>query len=121
MSTKYKYPQVEISAHLDDDTAAADLIANPGETQYSHIEKLMVNVLVAASGGGGKLRFQDTVGTILGPTIDVNGVKDFVLDFGEEPGLMGSSGVGIQAIVYGAAVGQASVYLHGVGHTSFGR
>jgi len=121
MSTKYKYPQVEIFASIDNDAASVDLMDAPGETQYNHIEKLMVNIHQAAKGGGGKLRFQDDRGTVIGPVIDVNGIKDFTLDFGEDPGLKVGPNLAIQAVTYGAAIEQAKLYLNGVGHTSFGR
>ena len=121
MSTKYTYPQVEISASIDNENPSADLMDAPGDTQYNHIEKLVVNIHQAAKGGGGKLRLQDSRGTILGPIIDVNGIKDFTLDFGEDPGLNAGDNLAIQAIVYGAQTEQAKLYLTGNGHTSFGR
>ena len=121
MSTKYKYPQWRCSSFADNDNASLELQSSPGEDQYVHIEKMNISIYQAAKGGGGKLRLQDTDGTIIYPLINVDGVKDISLDFGEEPGLQIGPDAGIQAILYGAKDGQASVSITANGHTSFGR
>ncbi len=123
MSRKYLYPQVQVYAELTNDDP--EMIIVRGTTtltplqlsthiSYLRVEKMSFSVHQAAKGGGGKLRFQDQQGNIFWH-VDVNGVKDVSLDFGEE-GISWAIRHDIKAILYGAAEEQAKVWFGLDGH-----
>lgn len=118
MSSRYEYSQVNKTGIVDNDTDAhIDLVANPGSTMFVYIERLSLSVFVAAAGGGGIAEVRDTDGNII-KTINVDGVKDVVFDWGDE-GLKVGPNVGIQVSVSGAQTKQASVSVALAGHLAF--
>lgn len=117
MSNRYEYPQVNCVGEVTNDSANLDLVAVQGSTMYIYIENINFSVYEAAIGTGGKFRLQDTLGNII-YSVNTDSVKDIPLNFGEE-GIKIGPGVGIQAIVYGAGVTQASVSVALSGHLSF--
>ena len=117
MSNRYEYKQVNASAQVTNEAAAADLITNPGSVTYICVERVVFSVYEAAIGGGGICELKDTDGNVI-YTINADGVKDVTFDFGDE-GLKKGPNVGLKAQVSGAATKQASVSIAVSGHTSF--
>jgi hypothetical protein len=117
MSDRVQYPQVNFAEEVTNDSASADLVSNPGETMYVYLERAVISVFQAASGGGGYVRLQDTDGNNI-HTINADGVKDVTLDFGTE-GIRLGPNVGLQLITAGAQSKQASASISGSGHLSF--
>lgn len=117
MSNRYEYSQVNASAQVTNESASADIITNPGSAVYICIERVVFSVYEAAVGGGGICELKDTNGNVI-YTINVDGVKDVTLDFGDD-GLKKGPGVGLQAALSGASVKQASVSVAVSGHLTF--
>lgn len=117
MSSKYQYPQLNIVGDVDNEDGNIDLVAVQPSDLYIFIEKLTFSVYDKALDSGGKFRVQDTLGNYI-YTVNADATKDISLNFGNE-GLRIGPGVGIQAIVYGANVTNASVSVALIGHLSF--
>lgn len=117
MGNRYEYPQKNSTGLVTNDDASLMLIANPGLTMFVNIININISVYEAAAGGGGVLEIKDTNGGII-YKMNVDGVKDFNLDWGEE-GLKVGPNVGVQATVSGAQTKQASVSVSIAGHVSF--
>lgn len=105
----------ELSGHTQ---TVRDLISqHMSQTKnfYLYLEKGKISVYKAAEGSGGILELADTNGGVF-DRINVDGVKDILLDYGTE-GLKVSTDtdIGIQALVTGATT-QASVSVALIGH-----
>lgn len=117
MSSKYQYSQINESGIVTNEAASLELVANPGSARYIKMEKFAISVYEAAQGGGGTLEIKDTLGNTI-YKMNVDGIKDFSIDFGDEGREVGP-GVGLQAQVANAATKQASVSVAVIGHTTF--
>lgn len=123
MSEKYLYPKVLAYGELTNDNPEMTIVREsttilPAEVyvQYLRVDNISLSVYQAAKGGGGKLRFFDQATTQSSLwEIDVNGVKDINLPFGEE-GVPWPFERDIKAILHGAGVEQARVWLSVEGH-----
>lgn len=114
MSDRTLYKQINEVGEVTNDSASLDLVDNPGEDTYINIERVMISVFKAASGGGGIVRLQDTDGEHI-HTISGDGVGSVPLDFGEE-GLQIGPNKGIQVITGNANGEQASASCSLSGH-----
>ncbi len=108
------YLQENASGIVEEDAASLQLIPilhGARQTPYDlylYIEKISFSVYKAAGGGGGICTIQSNEGEVVW-TINVDGVKDFVIDWGEEGVKVGTEmDPGLQAVVSGAGT-QGSV------------
>ncbi len=114
-------------AHLTNDTPEMTIVSETtnlpsGSTSYSdtlqylRVTNLNYSIYQAAKGGGGRLRFVDQASTQTEFwEIDVNGVKEIAHDFGEE-GMPWPFERNVKAIMHGAGVEQAKIYLSLTGY-----
>ena len=110
-----KYVQLNGFNILDHDNAADAIIPAPNQDLYLYIEKLVVSVYEPAIGGSGILEISDTMGNVFW-RLNVDGVKDFELDFGSEGQKVGEDvDVGMQALLSGANT-QAGVSIAIIAH-----
>lgn len=110
MYTSTRYVQLANVAVITHDDASVDIIPNPEQGLYLYVEKAIISVYEAAIGGGGILELLDTDGDPF-YRLNVDGVKDLLLDFGAEGVKVGSViNLGLQAMLSGADT-QASVSL----------
>ena len=114
---KYDYPRVNAVGQITNDSATLDLVPAVGADLYLFAERIVFSVYEASEGGGGICEVKDTDGDVI-YTISVDGIKDITLDFGEE-GIEVGKGVGLQAVLSGGVVKQASVSIAYRGHSSF--
>src|SRR3990167_2267762 len=117
MSNRHEYSQFDGSGELSDEAGSVDIVANPGSVTYLNIERGSISISKAASGGGGYIRIQDTLGTKI-YEVNADGVKDFSFDWGDEGKQVGP-GVGIQVVTAGAQTSQASAAVAFTGHRTF--
>lgn len=117
MSSRYEYPQFNATGTVNNEEGALEIVANPGSSIYLYVEKISISVFVAAVGGGGIVRVQDTSGTNIW-TVNADGVKDVTLSFGEE-GIRVGQGVGLVAVTADAGGTQASASVGVTGHLAF--
>lgn len=117
MSNRHDYQQVNEVGEVTNASANLDLVSNPGSATYLNIEKVVVSVFKAASGAGGYVRIQDTLGNNIF-TVPADGVGVYPLDFGDE-GLQIGPDAGIQAVTAGAGTEQASASVALTGHKTF--
>ena len=108
------YLQHNAKGIVEEDNASLQIIPilhGTRQTKYDlylYIEKIHFSVYKAAIGGGGICTLQTNAGTHVW-TINVDGVKDFTIDWGEEGVKVGTEmDPGLQAVVSGADT-QASV------------
>jgi len=108
------YEQENAIGIVEEDNASLELIPTthgPRQTPYDlylYIEKITFSVYKAAIGGGGICNIQTDEGDVVW-TINVDGIKDFTVDWGEEGVKVGTDmDPGLQAVVSGADT-QASV------------
>jgi len=87
--------------------------ADGSENSYLHIDEINFSIYLAADGGGGLFRIQDTDGTEIF-TIDADETKDIKLRHIHLP-----ANVGFQVVVFNAAITNASVSIAWHGHISF--
>src|SRR3990167_562258 len=106
MSDRDKYPQFSEAGEVTNAAASLDLVSNPGSALYVNIERVVLSVYQAGSGGGGIVRLQDTDGGVI-HTVSGDGVGSVTLDFGDE-GLQIGPNKGVQLITAGANGEQAS-------------
>ena len=116
MADRYQYPQKNFIGVVSNEDASLCPISAVGEGVYLYIEKLNISISKAAVGGDGILQIKDTNGLVKWE-MNVDGVKDFNLNFGDEGVLIGED-VGLLATVSGAGTTQASVSVGGKGHVS---
>lgn len=121
MSNKYDYPQIERSGSVDNDSArylfrtATDI----SEGWHIFVETIHISVYEAAIGGGGILEIRDIEGgDVFLYKMNVDGVKDITLNFGDAGIRTGTNGMG-EIILHGAETKQASASIHWTGHKSF--
>ena len=117
MSDRHQYQQVNAVGDVTNSSAQIDLASNPGSATYLNVERLVISVYKAASGGGGYVRVQDTVGNPVF-TVPADGVGVYPMDWGDE-GFQVGPDIGLQAIVAGAATEQASASVAFAGHKTF--
>jgi len=117
MSDRYEYPQVNGYANLTNEAASADLISNPGTGIYLYLERGNLSVHKMAADIGGKCELKDTNGNVIF-TIDTDSLRDVPLNFGDEGIKLGPE-VGLQAVVSGGGIEQASVAVALSGHLAF--
>ena len=115
MTTRFDAPQLQVVGQVTNAAASLDLVTEQGSDTYIYLEKVNFSVWLAAIGGGGVCELKDTDGNIV-YKFNVDGIKDPALDWGDE-GLRIGPGVGLQAVVSGAANAQASVSISLNGHT----
>lgn len=117
-----RYPNAY--ATIDNETAVDDLIDRttslPWSIHYLVLDKLTFSVSEAAIGGGGICEIrtipEESEDTETIWTINVDSVKDFVLDFGEAgKRITSEKGIGLQALLSGAAT-QATVSIYVEAH-----
>jgi hypothetical protein len=115
MSDSYKYPQLENTVVVDNDTAAGqDVFETKGATQRIFLERGTLSVFVAAVGGGGQIDIVDTSGNSY-YSADVDEIKSLQFDWGDE-GRQVTQGDGVQVVLSGAGTTQASVSCTIAGH-----
>ena len=111
---RISYPQFSAEGEVRNESASLDLVPVQGTDTYLKIEYLAISIIRAATGGYGLVRLQDTLGRPI-YTTNADGVKDLVLEFGEE-GLQVGPGVGIQLVTQNAKGEQASASCAIKGH-----
>jgi hypothetical protein len=117
-SNRYEYPQVSSYGQVTNDSNALELVSSPGTTLILYIERITISVFEAAVGGGGILEIKELDSGDVIYTINVDGIKDLTLDWGQE-GMQLAVSNGVQVVVSGAQTKQASVSLAFKGHKSF--
>lgn len=110
MSKQHEFTQIHAYGEVTNDDASLELVtaAQVAGDHYLYIEKLHLSVYEPAIGSGGIVRVRDTLGNPV-CTINVDGVKDFSLDFGEYGLRLANANVGLQVVVSGGQTKQASV------------
>jgi len=123
MSDKYEYPQVNATGIVEEDAASLQLIPTthgPRQVSYDlylYIEKISFSIYKAAIGGAGICTIQTNEGDVVW-TINVDGIKDFPVDWGDEGvRVSDTKDPGLQAVVSGADT-QGSISVGIVGHYS---
>lgn len=115
------YDQINAAGVVDEDAASLQLIPNVHGTRgdkfdmYLYVEKISFSVYKPAIGSGGICTIQSNEGDHVW-TINVDGVKDPVIDWGTEGVKVGSEkDAGLQAVLSGADT-QASVSIGVTAH-----
>lgn len=110
MSRRHEFTQIHNYGEVTNDDASLELVAasTVGSGHYIYIEKLYFSVYEPAIGSGGIFRVRDTDGNSV-HTVNADGVKDFLLDFGEHGMKLKTANVGLQIVVSGGQTKQASV------------
>ena len=115
MQVTSKYTQLIGVKILDHDNASSIIIPDPKQDLYLYVEKIVLSVYEAAVGGEGVLEILDTEGVPFW-RINVDGVKDFELDFGSKgKKISTATDIGVQAMLSGANT-QASVSIAIMAH-----
>lgn|SRR3990167_3061030 len=114
MSDRHAYQQVNAVGDVTNSSAQIDLVTTPGDVTYINVERLVVSVYKAASGGGGYIQIKDTGGNPVF-TVPADGVGVYPMDWGDEGFQIGPD-LGLQAITAGAATEQASASVAFAGH-----
>lgn len=116
MSDKYEYPQINAIGQVTEDAASLELIPNkhgPREVSYDlylYIERIHLSVYRAAIGGAGICELKTIDGDVV-YTINVDGVKDINIDWGDEGvKVSDTKDPGLQAVVSGGGT-QGSVSI----------
>lgn len=113
---RIQYPQFSTSAEVTNETGVVDVKAAVGTDTYIKIERILLSIFRAATGGGGTVQLISTLGTVI-YTTNADGVKDVSFDFGPE-GYQVPVGLGLQLLSANAGGEQASASLLIKGHTT---
>ncbi len=109
----YQYEEWCATKHLTNADAQLDIKEAPGSDRFLVIENITISVHEPAIGGGGKLKFINTEDGGDVWEIDVNGIKDISIPLGWKEMDVNQ---GLQAILYGAGINQASVWVSVTGY-----
>ncbi len=120
MSSKYDYSQVVNTGIVDNTDASLNLVSSTDvhSDRYLYIEDIDISVVEAAAGGDGILEIKEEDDGEIIYTLNVDGVKDIHLKFGDD-GKQLTLGKGVQFVVSGASLKQARVSVLLVGHYSY--
>ena len=111
MGDKYEYPQANGIGTVTEDEASITLIPDTKNELYLYVERIGISVYRAAIGGGGILQIKESDGDAIIWTVNVDGIKDVSIDWGDEGAKASNNqGTGLIAVLSGADT-QASVSI----------
>lgn len=103
-----KYPLVAGAASVSNGAATIQLIAAPGAGKVNRYARGVISVVVAATGGGGKISLKD--GTTVIMSWDADAIQSIGVVFHESTGYPGTANTALNLVAEGAASNQATCF-----------
>ena len=109
-----QYKEVAGKASVTNAGASAELMAAPGAGKKIRLVGGIVNVTVAATGGGGVVSIKD--GSTVIASYPASAIGSYVISFGSENGYPMTANTAINVVAESAITNQASANVAAVGY-----
>jgi hypothetical protein len=104
-----KYPLVAGSATVSNGAATSQVIAAQGAGKVIRLGRGVLSVVVAATGGGGRISLKDGTNVIM--SWDADAIQNIGIVFHESTGYPGTANTAVNLVAEGAGGNQATCFI----------